>query len=438
MSTTAMSTRVARELASICGTEHVIEAPADTIRGCVASATVSPGSAEEIAAVLRFANQENLVVVPAGGFTQQDTGAVPTQVDILLYTSRLTEVEHYDSADLTIGLGAGRTIGKLCEMIGTSGLLFAGDPPAWQQATIGGLLATGITGPRRHGYGGLRDYCIGVRFVTGDGRIGKGGGRVVKNVAGYDMMKLLIGSWGTLGVITGASFKLFPWSPQKRTFVAGFSTLPEAVEYRNAVLRSPLSPMCLELVSPEAGGLLPAQQGPAAWSVYVRGTGSDVVLARYRSELGKAVNREIDGDDEAAFWRAVADLPHQLRRQQPESLLLSFSVPLSDVAPVLNDATVAAEANSLKLAAIGRIGVGHIIAALWPAGSASANSAFVSAVSALRERLPRDASMMVLHCPVAVQKEIGGVRTPTHIESMRAVKRALDPKDILNRGRFLL
>jgi glycolate oxidase FAD binding subunit len=261
MSATATSTRVGRELGTICGMEHVTEAPSETIHGCAPSVVVHPGSAEEIAAILHFANENNLTVVPAGGLTQQQTGATPTQIDILLYTTRLTEVEHYDPADLTIGIGAGCTVAKLCEMIGTSGLLFAGDPPAWQSATVGGLLATGITGPRRHGYGGLRDYCIGIKFVTGDGRQGKGGGRVVKNVAGYDMMKLLIGSWGTLGIVTGASFKLFPWSPQKRTFAAGFGSAGEAIEFRNVVLRSPLSPMCLELVSPEAGRLLPAQAG---------------------------------------------------------------------------------------------------------------------------------------------------------------------------------
>jgi glycolate oxidase FAD binding subunit len=436
VSTTAMSTRVARDLASICGMEHVTEAPTDTIRGCVASAAVRPGSPEEIAAVLRLANENNLTVVPVGGFTQQHIGAVPTQVDILLYTSRFTDVEHYDSADLTIGLGAGQPVAKLCEMIGTSGLLFAGDPPAWQEATIGGMLATNLTGPRRHGYGGLRDYCIGIRFVTGDGRIGKGGGRVVKNVAGYDMMKLLIGSWGTLGVITGASFKLFPWTAQKRTFVADFGTPKEAVEYRNAVLRSPLSPMCLELVSPEAGKMLPAQTGPAAWSVYVRGTGSDVVLARYRSELGSAVGRELEGDDDAAFWRELANLPHTLWVDRPEALLLAFSVPLNDVFPILNDATTVAEGNGLTMAAFGRIGLGHMLVAFWR--DASADPALVSAADALRNRLSDDASMAVLNCPVAAQKEIGRVRTPTHVESMRAVKRALDPKDILNRGRFLL
>ena len=436
MSTAAISTRAGRELGSICGIEHVTEAPVETVNGCAASLAVRPGNAEEIAAILRFANENNLTVVPAGGFTQQQTGAVPAQVDVLLHTSRLTEIEHYDPADLTVGIGAGQTVAKLCEMIRASGLLFAGDPPAWQQATIGGLLATGITGPRRHGFGGPRDYCIGIHFVTGDGRVGKGGGRVVKNVAGYDMMKLLIGSWGTLGIITGASFKLFPRSAQKRTFVAGFSTMNEAVDYRNAVLRSPLAPMCLELVSSEAGGLLPPPAG-AAWSVYVRGAGSDAVLARYRAVLGTAVGRELEGEDEDAFWRAVADLPHALWQQRPESLLLSFSVPLSDVLPVLTDATSLAEGNGLKLAAIGRIGVGHLLLALWPPVGGT-DSAYVSAVSALRNRLPHDASMVVLHCPAGVQTEIGALRTPTHAESMRAVKRALDPKDILNRGRFVL
>lgn len=438
MSTTAMSTRIGRELSTICGMEHVIEAPPETIHGCAVGVTVRPGSPAEIAAIVRFANQNNLAIVPAGGFTQQQTGAAPAQVDILLSTTRLTAVEHYDPGDLTIGIGAGCTVGALCEMIGTSGLLFAGDPPAYQKATVGGLLATGITGPRRHGYGGLRDYCIGIHFVTGDGRIGKGGGRVVKNVAGYDMMKLLIGSWGTLGIITGASFKLFPWSPQKRTFVADFSTLKEAVEYRNVVLRSPVDPVCLELISPDAALLLPGRGQTPAWSIYVRGTGSDAVLTRYRSELGKAVSRELDGNDEAAFWRAVADLPYALWSERPESMLLSFMVPLSDVFPVLNDTTTIAQGNGLKLAAIGRVGVGHILAALLPAGNTGANAAYVNAISALRNRLPNDASMAVLHCPDAVQREIGALRTPTHVDSMHAVKQALDPKDILNRGRFQL
>jgi len=153
-------------------------------------------------------------------------GNLPSRIDVLLYTSRLTDVDHYDPGDLTVGIGAGCTVAQLSAMVGANGLLFAGDAALPERSTVGGLLATAMPGPLRHGYGGLRDYCIGIRFVTGDGRKAKGGGRVVKNVAGYDLMKLLIGSQGTLAIITGASFKLFPASRQTRTFAAEFGTPP--------------------------------------------------------------------------------------------------------------------------------------------------------------------------------------------------------------------
>ena len=224
MTTTPAIGRFTAELRAICGPEHVVDDPAELQRqeilGVSPRVSVMPGSADEIVAILHFANEHGLNIVPAGGFTQQQTGNPPAQIDVLLSTARLTEVEHYDPGDLTVGIGAGYTVAHLSAMVGKDGLFFAAaDPPLPQQATIGGLLATGMTGPHRQGYGGLRDYCIGVRFVTGDGRKGKGGGRVVKNPAGYDMMKLLIGSQGTLGVITSASFKLFPAPRQTRTYV---------------------------------------------------------------------------------------------------------------------------------------------------------------------------------------------------------------------------
>ena len=213
-------------------------------------------------------------MVPAGGFTQQQVGNLPRPIDVLLFTTRLTAVEHYDPGDLTVGIGAGCTVAQLSAMVAKDGLFFAGDPAQPERCTIGGLLATGRYGPLRHGYGGLRDYCIGVRFVTGDGRKAKGGGRVVKNVAGYDMMKLLIGSQGTLGIITGASFKLFPAPRQTRTFVA---TFPEcrrgASSSGHQVLRSPLDPICLELVSPQAHELIAPGSPAVSRMVHLRSRG---------------------------------------------------------------------------------------------------------------------------------------------------------------------
>ncbi len=410
------------------------------ILGLVPALAVTPASADEVAGILRFANEHGLSVAPVGGFTQQQVGNLPSQIDVLLFTTRLTAVEHYDVGDLTIGVGAGCTVAQLSAMVAKDGLFFAGDPAQPERCTIGGLLATGLYGPLRYGYGGLRDYCIGVRFVTGDGRKGKGGGRVVKNVAGYDMMKLLIGSQGTLGIITGASFKLFPAPRQTRTFVAFFPSAAEALQFRSQVLRSPLDPICLELVSPQAHELLvPGSPAGAGWSICVRAAGSDAVLARYRTELGPAVVREMEGANEQGFWRALTDFSPLAAEQHPRSLLISMTLPVRDVQPVLSEVSVVAESNHFSFAAIGRVGIAHLLVSLWPGPDAEDSlPSFVNTVSGVRNRLPRDVSMAVLHCPSETRRQINAWGPmPTDLESMRAVKMALDSKDILNRGRFL-
>ena len=445
MSTATTATRFAAEFRAICGTQHVTEDPAElqawNILGVTPALAVTPASAEEVAAVLRFANEHGLSMVPAGGFTQQQTGNLPPQIDVLLFTSGLTEVEHYDVGDLTVGIGSGCTVAQLSAMVAENGLFFAGDPAQPERCTVGGLLATGLYGPLRHGYGGLRDYCIGVRFVTGDGRKAKGGGRVVKNVAGYDMMKLFIGSQGTLGVITSASFKLFPAPRQTRTFAAGFRTAAEAIEFRNRVLRSPLAPICLEIVSPEAPGLLGASDkvDAGAWSILVRATGSDAVLARYRAELGVAISREIEGNRERDLWRALDDFSPIAVEQHPRSLLISMTLPVCDVQPVLSELSAVAKSNRFSFAAIGRVGIGHLLVSLWQAPEAEVSLvSFVNAVSGLRNHLPHDVSMAVLRCPSETRHHVSAWGPmPTDMESMRAVKMALDPKDVLNRGRFL-
>ena len=436
MSTTTAPTHFAPEFRAICGTDNVIEAPPQNILGVAPAIAVTPGSPDEIVAILRFANEHGLSVVPAGGFTQQQTGNLPPQVDVVLYTSRLAEVEHYDPGDLTIGVGAGWTIAQLSAKVRADNLFFAGDSALPGRSTVGGLVATGLYGPHRHGYGGPRDYCIGVRFVTGDARKAKGGGRVVKNVAGYDMMKLLIGSQGTLGIITSASFKLFPAPRQTRTFVSEFPSGEEAFAFRDRVLHSPLDPICLELISPEAGGLFDLG---ASWSILVRATGSDAVLARYRAELGAAVSREIDGRSENDLWQAVSDFPCLVQERYPRSLLVSMTLPLADVQPVLDGLALVAHSNDFTVAAVGRVGVGHLLVAMWPAPGAEVTLVnFVNAASGLRNRLPRDVSVAVLHCPPEARHHVTAWGPmPTDLESMRKVKMTLDPRDVLNRGRFL-
>jgi FAD/FMN-containing dehydrogenase len=423
VSATGVSIDVTRELRAICGEEYVSEETAGT-------PVVKPGSAEEVAAVLQFANMHGLGVVPEGGMRAQ---CFADQANIILQTSRLAQVEHYDHADLTVGVGAGTTVAQLNAMVGADHLLFACDPPLPERATVGGILASASHGPLRHGYGALRDFCIGIRFVTGEGRRAKGGGRVVKNVAGYDLMKLLIGSYGTLGVITSASFKLFPAPRQTRTFLAEFKTAKEALEFRDRVVRSPLAPICLELVSPIARKMMRPEMASDAWVICVRAAGSDAVLARYRKELGMAINREVAGESEVTMWRAIENFPYSAgdgtTARAGENLMrrIHITVPPRDLLAVIEVMNRVMPSLQIDFGCIGHVGIGHLqfVAQQF-------NHVGTGITSGLTDALRSEVG------DKATVKMDGAANpwpiTPANLASMRAVKQALDPNNVL-RGR---
>ena len=421
MSTTQVSNDATRELCAICGEENIRERPNGGVY-------VSPASAEEAAAVLSFANEHGLSVGPAGGSTERSAGEL--QTNIVLHLNQFTQVEHYDCGDLTVGIGAGTTIAQLNQMVGADKLMFAGDPPSPERSTVGGQLATASHGPLRHGYGAVRDYCIGVRFVTGDGRRGKGGGRVVKNVAGYDLMKLLIGSYGTLAVITSASFKLFPAPRQTRTFLTEFASAAEALQFRDRVVRSPLSPMCLELVSPGARRMMRPEMTSDAWAICVRAAGSDSVLARYRKEIGSAITREVEGEDERRMWRAIENFPpsrYDLSEADLNNISLQrvhMTVPGSEVGALIELLQEYSLHVGFEVGIIGRVGLGHLLAAGWPITRDSLLPSQAK-LSDLRNRLGSSFSVRVDGAANPWPN------SPANIASMRAVKRALDPKNVL-------
>lgn len=417
MSAAGISIDTARELGAICGNDYTRERLAGGVY-------VSPASAEEVAAVLRFANEHQLTLGPAGGSTERSAAELRT--DIVLHLNRLTQVEHYDHADLTVGVGAGTTVTQLNAMVGADNLMFAGDPPSPERCTVGGLLATGSHGPLRHGYGAVRDYCIGIRFVTGDGRRAKGGGRVVKNVAGYDLMKLMIGSYGTLAVITSASFKLFPAPRETQTFLAEFSTAAEALQFRDQVMRSPLSPMCLELVSPGARKLMRPEMIADAWVMCVRAAGSDAVLARYRKELGSAITRELDGEGESKMWGAIENFPRPLSALEQEALdrnwqLVGLNVWPREVTAVVDSLLAVPALGGPDVSMVGRVGLGHVLIA-------APDCTPGPLIEALHKKLGAGIGVKVVGAanpwPIV----------PPHLASMRAVKQALDPRNVL-RGR---
>ncbi len=434
---------LAREFAAMVGEEHVVESAElakRAIDGVTPALAVAPGTPEEVAAVMRLAHEHELRVTPIGGGTQMAIGNPPAAIDLRLDLRRLDRIEYYDPGDLTISLQAGTTVAEVRRRIGEHRQMLPLDPPAADNATVGGTLASATQGPMRHAHGGVRDFCIGIQFVTADGKLAKGGGRVVKNVAGYDMMKLLIGSFGTLGVIVGANFKVFPRPPQTREFIAEFGSLEQAVAFRDRVLGSPLTPMCLEIVSPRAAEYLPHIGASVPWRIVVRAGGSDAVLARYRSGLGSAVAREVQGADEEDDWRRLADFEETVLARHHNAMVVRVGLPISAVAAALVAAERAATDHNFLCAAVGRAGIASLVVAFIPiAVDPPSAMQYANAVSQFRGALPEGAPAIVTRCPLEAKPRFDLWGAPTSdLAVMRAVKQALDPKDILNRGRFVV
>lgn len=457
--TTAVAGTLAHELAAIVGAAHVRE-DAEHLRSraideVVPQLEVAPADEEQLAAVLRAANARRLAVAPAGAMTRQGIGAIPEGVDILLRTSRLSGIRSYDPGDLTVGVAAGTPFADLQQALKANGQ-FLPLEPVEAESTVGGLLATAYNDPLSAAFGTLRDYCIGVRFATPEGNVVKGGGEVVKNVAGYDLMKLMIGSFGTLGVITAANFKVFPRPRQFRTFICTFATLDDAGNFRRTLLRSQLAPLALELISPRAWEYmmddsaprdpdvhLPAGRitpPPTEWRLAIRAGGSDAVLTRYARELGSAGAEELNGEADARFWARHAEFGARVLRRHRNAMLLQLALPLRDVEPALLAAEHVGLDYNLLSAAVGRAATGVLLLALFPlAVDPPSAMHFANAASALRGALPRDSSAVVLRCPLEAKRhfDVWGT-TPTDLSLMKQVKRALDPNNILNRGRFML
>ncbi|HKR30240.1 MAG TPA: FAD-binding oxidoreductase [Terriglobales bacterium] len=448
---------IASRLERLLGADAVIADPARVqkylVDGCAPETVLLPKNAEQVAAALKVAYEENWSVVPFGGGTRQHVGRSPDGVDFVLSTERLDLVEAYDPGDLTLSVQAGATISNIKAACAQHRQLLPIE--TFPRSSVGGALATRSSGPLRAGFGGLRDFCIGISFVTGDGLSGRGGGHVVKNVAGYDLMKLMIGSFGTLGVITSANFKLFPLPEQTLTCVCQFETLAAAFKFRDWLLKSPLSPISAEFIGPEAAEYLkdvqprdpddwaPENKGTSekrVWQIAIRFAGSDRALARSRSELGSQVVREISEQEEIDFWNRLADFEQRLMSRHHNPMIFQVEVPPAESEKALTAAHDSASEYNFVAAIVGRATLGSFIVAIIPlAIDPPAVTQFAGAASAFRGRLSKDSSALVCRCPGDAKQhfDVWG-SSPTDTALMQKVKRALDPKGILNRGRFLV
>jgi glycolate oxidase FAD binding subunit len=288
---------------------------------------VVPSSVEEAGAVIREARSRKEGIFPRGRGTQLEVGYPPSRSGIILETTAWQQVVDYPSRDLTITVQAGISVGQLQAVLAEQGQWLPVDVPQAATATLGGSLAVNVSGPRRYGYGTWRDYVIGIRFLQDEGVEVQGGGRVVKNVAGYDLMKLQIGALGTLGVITQVTLKVRP-KPERSTAILFGSTAEELGPMLDLLHRSATRPVAVEAMNQatwDAMGLPPSRPD-TPWLILVgyeeKAVTVDWQVRTVQEEVRRAgVSAEgIELAEPEALWQRITDWPSQSPRPVVEKV----------------------------------------------------------------------------------------------------------------------
>jgi glycolate oxidase FAD binding subunit len=389
-----------------------INAPPTTLAvdGLTPSSVVEPSSIEELTAALADANERGIAVIPWGAGRHMSLGNVPNRYDIALRTTKLDRVIEHEPADMTVTVEAGITMAKLQATLAEHGQFLPIDAPA--DSTVGGVLAAGVSGPSRHAYGLPRDWLIGCRTALADGTLIKGGGRVVKNVAGYDMPKLAVGSLGTLSVIVEATFKLAPLPVAQETLVATFD-----------------SPAAATMAAFEAN-----ERGLALRAVAVRDDGTAAfwlagpaaAVERSKRELAELTHdvktERLEGPASEQWWAedTQAGAPTLALRA---SLLPSHGVALLDRLSSARAESVAYPTTGLVVTHMDESDVDHA----------------VQLVNDLRAWVESTGgSLVVTLAPVEIKQRIdvwgdAGSALPV----MRRLKEQFDPRATLNPGRFV-
>jgi glycolate oxidase FAD binding subunit len=396
--------------------------PGDSIDGVLPALVVEPGTAAEVAAVLADAHGLGLTVVPRGSGTKLDWGAPPRRADVVLDTRRLDRVVEHAAGDLVATAQAGVRLDALQGVLAASGQRLALDPPE-PGATLGGIVAAGASGPRRHRFGTARDLLIGVRVVLADGTAARSGGKVVKNVAGYDLGKLFAGSLGTLGVVVEATFRLHPRPAAARLVRCRVDSAEAADEAVRVLLASSLEPSAVELrwaaAGDPGGGLLAVlfETSPRA--------------ADAQAEAAAALLRGtvLAGADLEAEWERTTAVPFA-----GTDLGLKISALPSDLAIVLDAVDTAAAARSLTARVAGRAGAAVLSVGVSD-GDDEARAGFLEA---LRQRLlPRGAHVVVVRAAPDLKRRLDVWGPVAALPLMRRVKARFDPDSTLSPGRFV-
>jgi glycolate oxidase FAD binding subunit len=419
MATTPLD--IEHEFRAILGADSIRAATAaDAVCGVQPRLVLEPGDEQQLAAALRFANDASLAVIPRGGGTKLSWGNPPSRADVILSTARLDKIIEHPWADLTVSVEAGCTVQKLQSALAQHGQRLALDPLWPAQATIGGVLSTNDSGSLRLRFGALRDLIIGVTLALPDGTLASSGGKVVKNVAGYDLPKLVTGALGTLAVITRAVFRLHPLPRNSKTLSISGCKLEEMQRLILAIQDSKLAHTALQArIAPDAEPL-----------VDILFEGTEAGLAAQEALLRDLARPASAAEAPSAVWKGSQELWNSANSAAAAvAKITALPASIARTVETVQRITTARKTH-WKLAMQGT-GIG------WLRLESTAENLH-AALSDLRFDLEHaSGSLVVAHHPASMQRIDAWGQSGDALPLMRAVKNQFDPKNTLNPSRFV-
>jgi glycolate oxidase FAD binding subunit len=459
-----------------------LASPADAVAGVRPRLVAAPASTAQASAVIKAAAELGLAVIPRGSGSKLDWGRPPERADLIVETTRLTRVIEHEAGDLVASVEAGVTLDQLASVLAEAGQRLALDPPAAASrgsrdagdardstdpgtgssagnaadagdsscsGTIGGVLATGVAGPLRLRFGSPRDLLIGITIVRADGTVARSGGKVVKNVAGYDLGKLFAGSRGTLGLITEATFRLHP-VPQSTAYVTTQCDSPQACELLLAAAQRPeVAPVAVELSWPQASA-------PISLGIALEGDPAGVaqratLLSELLAELAAKQAGQAQGSTCQSSLQepvaSVSDSPPPWWRSGPAALcskhpadgtVLQLAFWPGELVTVLTKLRSAAKRAALDPAVAGSAAAGVLHAAVPAASDADPGqiAGFITSLRGQPSTAPARSSVLIQHAPAAVTELADPFGPVPSLALMRAIKQRFDPARMMSPGRF--
>lgn len=451
-----LSARLEGLLGSVRVLDSEMESRNWAIAGRTPQVVVRPRRAEEVAEIVRFAAAEKLAVVCCGSRSKLAMGMPPRRYDLAVDLTGLLQIAHYDPADLTLSVDAGLPLAELTEVLAAQNQFLPLAVPCFARATIGGSVASGIDSAWRLQYGTARDLLIGAEFVDGTGRICRSGGRVVKNVTGYDLHKLLIGSLGTLAAITRLNFRTYPLPEVKAGFLASFSSPDTALAFRRDILDSGLPFAGVDLFDAHFGGLFTKMLKKAnapkiellsegRWYVYAAFGGNEAVVRRLQRELRERAMKSnatrgelLDAHADQLWSGELRESFDWLRVAAPDVTLLRIAqqrITSPDLAELLRVHPPAAFRSALLLSGSGTA----LLALLCQNDEEVERTTLESSVKEILSYVNgKQASATIPHAPDWLKERcnVWGALRPD-FPLLQRVKASFDPQNVFSPGRFV-